>query len=142
MRKAYAYIVMTYGNAGDCSQKAGEIRKAERVCRKQAGGWYYSFRRIAPQSGGSSFKQNRKCPVKGDFSQDMLFTRAVPSHAFLETSIQFLYQWNAHHLSGNIRPLWNLCMHALMWTAWLENRRVFEDISTHIEDLWSLSFVS
>lgn len=59
---------------------------------------------------------------------------------FLHT-FQLILQSKANHLSRKIRPLWNLCLHALMWNIWLErNRRVFEDRCSYIEDFW-LSFV-
>lgn len=40
-----------------------------------------------------------------------------------ETIVHFIFQWKANHLSGIIRPLWNLCLHRLMWTIWLERDR-------------------
>lgn len=51
--------------------------------------------------------------------------------------LSFFYQWKANHLCKEGRHLWNLGLHALVWSIlWECNRCVFEDISNDIEDIW------
>lgn len=47
-----------------------------------------------------------------------------------------VFQWRALHLPSKTQKLWNLCLHALLWSIWKEKTELFDDSFRDMPFVW------